>query len=65
MPIDFQAARNTMVEQQVRPWEVLDPRVLEEVYGVAMERLDREGRPPVVVPLPPGLNAPARTPSDP
>jgi len=28
MPIDFELARHTMVEQQVRPWEVLDPRVL-------------------------------------
>jgi protein-L-isoaspartate(D-aspartate) O-methyltransferase len=37
MPIDFQAARNTMVEQQVRPWEVLDPRVLEALSAVARE----------------------------
>ena len=29
MPIDFEQARHAMVEQQVRPWEVLDPRVLE------------------------------------
>lgn len=28
MPIDFELARHAMVEQQVRPWEVLDPRVL-------------------------------------
>ena len=29
MPIDFELARHAMVEQQVRPWEVLDPRVLD------------------------------------
>ncbi|MDY0021269.1 MAG: protein-L-isoaspartate O-methyltransferase, partial [Arenimonas caeni] len=29
MTIDFQQARFAMVEQQVRPWDVLDPRVLE------------------------------------
>jgi protein-L-isoaspartate(D-aspartate) O-methyltransferase len=33
MPIDFEQARHVMVEQQVRPWEVLDPRVL-DVLGV-------------------------------
>jgi len=38
MPIDFQAARNTMVEQQVRPWEVLDPRVLEALSSVPREQ---------------------------
>jgi protein-L-isoaspartate(D-aspartate) O-methyltransferase len=38
MPIDFQAARNTMVEQQVRPWEVLDPRVLEAIASVPREQ---------------------------
>jgi protein-L-isoaspartate(D-aspartate) O-methyltransferase len=37
-PIDFQAARNTMVEQQVRPWEVLDPRVLEALGAVPREQ---------------------------
>ena len=37
MPIDFQAARNTMVEQQVRPWDVLDPRVLDAVAAVPRE----------------------------
>jgi protein-L-isoaspartate(D-aspartate) O-methyltransferase len=37
MPIDFQAARNTMVEQQVRPWEVLDPRVLDAIASVPRE----------------------------
>ena len=38
MPIDFQAARNTMVEQQVRPWEVLDPRVLDAIASVPREQ---------------------------
>ena len=28
MTIDYAQARENMVEQQVRPWEVLDPRVL-------------------------------------
>ncbi|WP_345294313.1 protein-L-isoaspartate O-methyltransferase [Luteimonas vadosa] len=28
MPLDYAKARETMVEQQVRPWDVLDPRVL-------------------------------------
>jgi protein-L-isoaspartate(D-aspartate) O-methyltransferase len=37
MPIDFQAARNTMVEQQVRPWDVLDPRVLDAIASVPRE----------------------------
>lgn len=37
MPIDFQQARFAMVEQQVRPWDVLDMDVL-EVIG----RLPRE-----------------------
>ena len=30
--------------------DVLRPDLLERVYGVPMDRLDREGRPPVVVP---------------
>lgn len=29
MTIDYAKARENMVEQQVRPWDVLDPRVLE------------------------------------
>jgi protein-L-isoaspartate(D-aspartate) O-methyltransferase len=37
MPIDFEAARNTMVEQQVRPFEVLDPRVLAALSAVPRE----------------------------
>ena len=36
--MDFQTARNTMVEQQVRPWEVLDPRVLDALGSVPREQ---------------------------
>ncbi len=35
--MDFAEARQKMLDQQVRPWEVLDPRVLE-----AMARIPRE-----------------------
>lgn len=35
--IDFERARFNMIEQQVRPWEVLDPRVLN-----TMARIPRE-----------------------
>jgi protein-L-isoaspartate(D-aspartate) O-methyltransferase len=37
MPIDFEIARHSMVEQQVRPWEVLDPRVLDVLGEVKRE----------------------------
>ena len=37
MPLDFVAARSTMVEQQVRPWEVLDPRVLATIGSIRRE----------------------------
>ena len=37
MTFDYAKARETMVEQQVRPWDVLDPRVLE-----VLARLPRE-----------------------
>lgn len=37
MTFDYAKARETMVEQQIRPWEVLDPRVLE-----VLARLPRE-----------------------
>lgn len=37
MPIDFNQARHAMVEQQVRPWEVLDRRVLEALSAVPRE----------------------------
>ena len=35
--MDFEQARFNMVEQQIRPWEVLDPRVLELVARVRRE----------------------------
>ena len=38
MTLDFEAARNTMVEQQVRPWDVLDPRVLAAISTVPREQ---------------------------
>lgn len=37
MPLDFDQARYAMIEQQVRPWEVLDPRVLEALSAVRRE----------------------------
>lgn len=35
--IDYAKARETMVEQQVRPWDVLDPRVLDVLATVPRE----------------------------
>ncbi|MEE9321705.1 MAG: protein-L-isoaspartate O-methyltransferase [Granulosicoccus sp.] len=35
--MDFQAARNNMIEQQVRPWDVLDQRVLDVLALVPRE----------------------------
>jgi protein-L-isoaspartate(D-aspartate) O-methyltransferase len=37
MPLDFERARFNMIEQQVRPWEVLDLRVLEAMGKVRRE----------------------------
>jgi protein-L-isoaspartate(D-aspartate) O-methyltransferase len=37
MPLDFEQARHAMVEQQVRPWEVLDPRVLDVLGEIRRE----------------------------
>jgi protein-L-isoaspartate(D-aspartate) O-methyltransferase len=37
MSLDFERARFNMIEQQVRPWEVLDPRVLETMTRVRRE----------------------------
>lgn len=37
MSIDYARARETMVEQQVRPWDVLDPRVLTTIGSVPRE----------------------------
>ena len=37
MPMNFDQARFAMIEQQVRPWDVLDPRVLEALMVVHRE----------------------------
>ncbi len=37
MSIDFNHARETMVEQQIRPWDVLEPRVLEVLSTLPRE----------------------------
>jgi len=37
MTLDFARARETMVEQQVRPWDVLDARVLQTLATVPRE----------------------------
>jgi protein-L-isoaspartate(D-aspartate) O-methyltransferase len=37
MALDFERARFNMIEQQVRPWEVLDPRVLDVMGKVRRE----------------------------
>lgn len=37
MSIDFEQARFAMVEQQIRPWQVLDPRVLATLSSVRRE----------------------------
>ncbi len=42
MSIDYAKARETMVEQQVRPWDVLDPRVLETIASVPRELSPRK-----------------------
>ncbi|HMA31674.1 MAG TPA: protein-L-isoaspartate O-methyltransferase [Casimicrobiaceae bacterium] len=34
---DYELARHNMVEQQIRPWEVLDPRVLDLLFKVKRE----------------------------
>jgi len=35
--MDFEAARSHMIENQIRPWEVLDPRVLDALARVPRE----------------------------
>ena len=40
--MDIEAARQQMVDQQVRAWEVLDPRVLEAMARVPRERFAPE-----------------------
>lgn len=37
MPMDLERARFNMVEQQIRTWEVLDPRVLDLLHSVRRE----------------------------
>jgi protein-L-isoaspartate(D-aspartate) O-methyltransferase len=37
MSIDYAKARETMVEQQVRPWDVLDARVLDAIASIPRE----------------------------
>ena len=37
MTLDYAKAREAMVEQQVRPWDVLDPRVLDVLSGLPRE----------------------------
>ena len=37
MTLDFAKAREAMVEQQVRPWDVLDPRVLDVLLRLPRE----------------------------
>ena len=37
MSIDYAKARETMVEQQVRPWDVLDLRVLDAIASIPRE----------------------------
>ncbi len=36
-PMDYNKARELMVEQQVRPWDVLDPRVLDVMASLPRE----------------------------
>jgi protein-L-isoaspartate(D-aspartate) O-methyltransferase len=38
MATDLNRARENMIEQQIRPWEVLDPRVLETFRAVPRDR---------------------------
>ena len=35
--LNFDSARENMVEQQIRPWDVLDPRVLEVIRSIPRE----------------------------
>ena len=44
MTIDYAKAREVMVEQQVRPWDVLDPRVLETISRVPREAFVADAR---------------------
>ncbi|KAB8196170.1 methyltransferase domain-containing protein [Lysobacter maris] len=42
--MDFAKARELMVEQQVRPWDVLDPRILDVLSTLPREAFIAEGR---------------------
>lgn len=42
--MDYSVARNNMVEQQIRPWDVLDMRVLDVMESLPRERFVPEGR---------------------
>ena len=42
MTIDYAKAREAMVEQQVRPWDVFDPRVLEVIARIPREAFTAE-----------------------
>lgn len=42
--MDYSLARNNMVEQQVRPWDVLDMRVLDVMEALPRERFVPKGR---------------------
>ena len=35
---DYEQARHNMVEQQIRPWNVLDQRVLDKIHGLARDK---------------------------
>lgn len=45
--VDYAKARETMVEQQVRPWDVLDVRVLEAIGTVPREAFVAEAHRPL------------------
>lgn len=38
MTLDIEQARHAMIEQQIRPWDVLDSRVLEALAAIPRER---------------------------
>jgi len=40
--LDFELARENMVEQQIRPWDVLDPRVLDVIRNIPREHFTPE-----------------------
>lgn len=42
--MNFDTARFNMVEQQIRPWDVLDPRILELFQTLPREKFVPEGR---------------------